>query len=358
MNERQVKTLFDLGRQLPEPAELLDLLALTGNALARHVAVLRARQAALETARVEARTSTPSAEHRSRQEAAERGVAGIDAEIDRLRLVRPPSGDDHTSAVGYVRDAGEPVSGAEVRLMLGERVMASCTTGEDGSFAVSAQAREPLGLSVVVGRTLVHRDQSASLLPAPIASYRVVDVASTKPRPPCDGSEQPPKGRGSGVEGGKAGVTPDQPRTWPDLRGATLNQGLQELARAGVGVARVHVVAAAHGTPRVLEVVDEPTTAGVTLEVGASDSDAARLLVLASLLGNDDDAGSASVAGVMAARSMLRAAGVTSLEGARELAELPAKGFAERCGVASRSEASSLKHALTRALGKIDVAAG
>jgi hypothetical protein len=338
-NDETLNALRKLQRQVPEPQEAHGLLMLLGNGMAEAVVGLRARQAVLELARASARGSASADARRAEAEASAAALTAVRAEVRRLRVQEPRSGDGVTSVYGHVLDEGEPVVGAQVALVDGEEALVCVDTDKAGSFALSADSEGPLSLRVSVGDEVVHRDDEATLRPASLAPYRLVELgdatADAPSQHPCeDGADQP---------------KPSAPMPKP---GGSLTQVLKELQAADVTVAHVRLTASDDATPKVSDIRD--LDGGIGLDVQGRTTDGGRLAVVAALLAHQPEAEAAGIGSATAATALLRAGRVTTWDEARRASRLKIDDLAQRFGL-SRDQAAALRLALGATLSKIDL---
>lgn len=338
-NDDTLSALKKLQHQVPEPQEAHGLLMLLGNGMAEAMVGLRARQAALEHARASARGSASADARRAEAEASAAALTAVRAEVRRLRVTEPRSGDGVTSVYGHVLDDGRPVVGAQVALVDGDAALACIDTDKAGSFALSVDSEGPLALRVSVGDKVVHRDDEATLRPASVAPYRLVELGEATPdapsQHPCDdGGDQP---------------LPPSPLPKP---GGSLTQVLKELKAADVTIVHLRLTASDDATPRVSDIRDGD--GGIWLEVQGRTTDGGRLAVVAALLAHQPEAEAAGIGSATAAAALLKAGQVTTWDEALVASRLKIDDVAKRFGL-DRDQGAALRSALASTMSTIEI---
>lgn len=178
------EALRRLEQQVPEPAEGFGLLMLAGNGMAESFVGLRARQARLEVARLPAHRQASRAERRAEAERAEVALSLVRSEVRRLGVKEPEHGEGLARVYGHVLRDGEPVADAEVALVDEAERLVCVDTDAEGAFALSARSEHPLALEVALEGKVVHRDEEATIAPAPVTPYRVVELGDARPQRP------------------------------------------------------------------------------------------------------------------------------------------------------------------------------
>jgi hypothetical protein len=371
-----LKALRRLERKLPEPAEGVGLLMLAGNGLAQSLVNLRARQTHLEAVRAETRR-TPVREARAAEaEFAAAALTTVRSDVRRLSVKEPERGEGMASVYGHVLRDGDPVPGALVALVDDDQRLVCIDTDDGGGFALSVASESPLALEVAVEGKVVHRDPEATIAPAPVTPYRLVELGEAQPqRPsqrPCDGEpapdrdekpeepkkpqepEEPVPGDDEPVPGDDEPVPDKEPRRRkPSVeKGATLTRALQQLRSGGHAVSVVRLRASDDSTPKVSRLSE--TDDGIELEVGGRVTDSGRLSVLAPLLAHDPGASSLGITSGTAAAGLLRKGGVTSWEEAEKVIRISSRSVARRFGLKPK-QGEELLHAMAATLAKIVV---
>lgn len=349
-NDDVLSTLQKLSRKVPEPQEAHGLVMLLGNGLAEAMVGMRARQATLEAVRAEARGRALGDARRPEAEAAVAAVAAVRAEIRRLRVKEPRTGDGITSVYGHVLDDGEPVARALVALVDGDNALGCIETDNRGSFALSVDSEGPLALQVTVNDAVVHRDEEATIAPMPVAPYRLVELSNAGPQTP---TQQPCDNPGDTKDGGGDRPKP-KPKPMP-RPGGSLTRVLKELRAGNVRVTTVRLYASHDATPRVSDIRHGDD--GIELEVHGRVTDAGRLAVVAALLAHQPEAEAAGIGSATAAAALLKAGQVTTWDEARQASRLKVDDVAQRFGL-DREQGAALRLALVATLSALDVAEG
>jgi hypothetical protein len=272
-------------------------------------------------------------------------VEAIRSEIRRLRVKEPRTGDGITSIYGHVLDNGEPVAGALVALVDGNDALGCIETDNRGSFALSVDSAGPLALQVTVNDAVVYRDEEATIVPGPVAPYRLVELSNAGQQTP---TQQPGDKPGHKKDDGG-----DRPKPRPMPRpGGSLTQVLKELRADNMRVATVRLSASDDATPRVSAIRDGDD--GIELEVHGRVTDAGRLAVVAALLAHQAEAEAAGIGSATAAAALLRTGQVTTWDEARQVSRLKIDDVAQRFGL-DRDQGAALRLALVATLSAIDV---
>lgn len=341
-NDDILGELRKLQGQLPEPQDAHGLIMLLGNGLAEAMVGMRAQQAALELARAEARGSVHTNVRRAEAEASIAALAAVEAEVRRLRIEQPHSGDGIIGIYGHVLDDGEPVVGAEVALVGGEKPLACIDTDKAGAFVLSVDSDGPLALRVSIADQVVHRDTELTIVPSSVAAYRLVELGEATPDPPtqrpCDD-----------VNKGNGRPKPTQPLPKP---GGSLNEVLKDLKGKDMPVVALRLFASKNATPRVVDI--RAADAGVELDVQGQLSDAGRLAVVASLVAHQPKAEKAGIGSATAAAELLKTGKVTSWEEAVRAPNLTEVGISRRFGL-DRDQATALRSALATTIATIEI---
>lgn len=334
--DETLKALQKLQRQIPETREAHGLLMLVGIGVAEAMVTVRARQARLEAVRAKAHGDASAGVRQAEAAAAQATVDVVRDEVRRLRVTEPPTGAQVTSVYGHVVDGQDAVPGAVVALVDGDEALVCVETGTDGRFTLSVDGDQPLALRVTLGRKVVHRDDVATIVPAPFPPYRLVDLAESTPEPtqgPCD--------------------TGDEPRSEPlPPLGESLTQTLRQLQAADVTVSHVRVTASDDATPKVTKLIYSDD--GIGLEVAVRTSDSGRLAVAAALLAHQPEAAVAGVRSATSAAAALREAKVTTWDEAQVLPRQKIADVASRFGLDAKRGAA-LRRALAATVAMIDV---
>lgn len=359
MQEELQKMLAELGASLPDAEQGIRSLTLAGNGIARPIVALRARQAAMESARaaLPLRRNNPARAGLKKMEAigAAAIVGVVDAEIARTSLTPPKTGEGVAGVYGYVVADGKPVKGAKVELLAGKNSRASTETASDGSYALSVKTEEKLTLSASQGK-LATVDTAGYYGPSPIAVYRILtlDDAPKDTKAPSKGDrliedqtqdKNPTKDTPS--------PKPLDPASLAKLRGQSINAGLKKLDDEKVTLAGIRMVDGKDRTPQIVGVTTHSKERAATLEISVLDRPSARLDIAAAILARESFAKDTPLETASSAREWLREHNISTLPDLQALADLKTDELAKRTKTRDQTTARKLKRSLTGAMQKI-----